>query len=455
MRSRLLPSWLVVCLGTLPALAAEVPVGEGARSPTRPETTTLRLMTGGGNLTTHLAGAPPSRQMYQALIGVGAGLARMNSYGWRDLDRRPNPTNFDDAMMEAYRHGITPVILLEYEGSYQFLNPPVPLGSRGDWRAAGEAYARRFRPNGDWARRHGIVDWGVTIFAAINEPDVQATIPRDAYHDALAGLAEGVHAVDPTLKVVPGGFALCNSAGDATLNGYGPAIADLLQSGDLDGLDLHTYYNARWFPLTRDRYYSAQSCFDRVKSAAGVTRDIAFYATEYNIARDEAWFDPEVAAALFLTAFWDEMGVVGNDGRTAVTRLAFPWNLGDTAEANGPVYAMAAATDPWRGDARSEVLTRVLALAGDMHFTDLDPKGSGRYALSGPSGNLRVWQNRPGWTDRPSDSWTLDAPAWATSAELWGWQGRLAVAPVRDGVVRFERLSGQATYMVFFPKSPR
>lgn len=453
----LLPA--VVCLGAMTVLVsgatAQVGAGPAPASASVPVSTTLRQRTGGGNLATHLAGAPSSTQLYQALAGVGARSARMNSYGWRDRDGRPTPENFDEAMMEAHRHGITPIILLEYEGSYQFLDPPVPPGSRQEWRAAGEAIARRFRPNGDWARRHGIVDWGVTVFSAINEPDVQATIPHRAYHDALAGLAEGVHAVDPALKVIPGGFALCNSHGDATLKGYGPAIADLLQSGELDGLDLHTYYNARWFPLTRGRQFSAQSCFDRVKAALGVSRDIAFHATEYNVARDDAWQDPAQLGSLFLTAFWDEMGVVGNDGRTSVTRTAFPWNLGDTPAVDGPSYAMATATAPWRGDTRAEVLARVLALAGDMRFTELDPRSSGRYTLSGPAGELRVWQNRPGWTDRPSDVWTSTAPAWAGSAELWGWQGPLAIAEPRNGLVRFEQLSGNDTYMVFFPRPPR
>ena len=71
----------------------------------------------------------------------------------------------------------------------------------------------------------------MTVYTAINESDVQATIPQQAYHDALAGLADGVHAVNKTLRVVPGGFATCNSHGDAKLRGYGPAIADLLEHG--------------------------------------------------------------------------------------------------------------------------------------------------------------------------------------------------------------------------------
>src|ERR1700759_2367218 len=77
----------------------------------------LRDRIGGGNLATHLAGK--STQLYQALHGVGARMGRMDSYGWRTLERVPTPHDFDAAMGEAHDNGITPLILLEYEGSYQ------------------------------------------------------------------------------------------------------------------------------------------------------------------------------------------------------------------------------------------------------------------------------------------------------------------------------------------------
>ncbi|MFK5151146.1 hypothetical protein ACI4CU_27720, partial [Klebsiella pneumoniae] len=91
--------------------------------------------------------------------------------------------------------------------------------------------------------------------------------------------------------------------------------------------------------------------------------------TEYNVSRDFTWENPEVAAGLFLTGFWDEMGIVGDDGKTGVSVLAYPWNLADTVAQEGPVYAMAAGDKPWRPEIRAEVLKRVLDIAGDMHFT--------------------------------------------------------------------------------------
>src|SRR5882757_4415816 len=154
-----------------------------------PAMVTLRDRIGGGNIVTHLTGTPTA-QLYAALKGIGARLGRMNSYGWRDLKRIPNPKDFDAAMLEAHRLGIEPVILLEYEGSYQSLDPPQPVGSYSDWYATGRAIATRFQPHGEWARENGISGWGATVYAAINEPDVQATIPRDAYREALSGLAD-------------------------------------------------------------------------------------------------------------------------------------------------------------------------------------------------------------------------------------------------------------------------
>ncbi len=411
----------------------------------------LRDRVGGGNIATHRVGAPTA-QLYAALGGVGARLGRMNSYGWRNRDHMPTPKDFDAAMLEAYRKGITPIVLLEYEGSYQALDPPQLIGSFAEWFATGAAMARRFRPNGEWAAEHGIANWGATIFTAINEPDVQATIPRGDYHDALAGFADGVHSVDPTLRVVPGGFATCNSHGDATLRGYGPAIVDLFNDGRLDGIDLHTYYNARWYPLTKGRQFSAQTCFDRIKSAIGVTRDINFYATEYNVARENAWRDPSVAAKLFLTAFWDEMGVVRADGGSSATVLAFPWNLADTEQSKNPADAMAATENPWSPDARAAVLAMVLRIAGDMTFTWLDPHATGTYALEGDKGLLFVWQDRPGWTDVPGKSWVVQLPDWATTAELWAWDGLRKTIAVHGGRFVVRGLSGNETYMLRVPR---
>ncbi|CCE00445.1 hypothetical protein [Bradyrhizobium sp. STM 3809] len=409
----------------------------------------IRDRIGGGNLVTHLAGK--SAQLYQALHGVGAGMGRMDSYGWRTLARVPTPHDFDAAMLEAYKNGITPLVLLEYEGSYQTLSPPQPIGSYQDWFAAGQAMAKRFRPGGDWGRENGIPDWGATVFTAINEPDVQATIPLKDYHDALAGLADGVHSVDPSLRVVPGGFATCNSHGDATLRGYGPAIADLLADGRLDGIDLHTYYNDRWYPMTRGRAFSVQTCFDRIKQAMGLTRDVNFYSTEFNVARAGAWESEQVAARLFLNAIWDQLAVVGKDGRLPVSVITFPWNLGDTPDVDGLAYAMASGKDPWVPEARSAVLRTVLQLAGHMKIVSIDRRLA-LYTLSGADADLIVWQNIAGWTDRPGRAVEIELPAWARSLEVWGWDGLQRRIDATPGRFFVDGLNANETYMFRVPR---
>lgn len=410
----------------------------------------IRDRLGGGNIVTHLTGAPTAN-LYQALKAIGARSGRMDSYGWRDLDRNPTPHDFDAAMLEAFKNGITPIILLEYEGSYQYLDPPQPIGSYADWYEAGRAYATRFRPGGDWAKENGAGDWGVTVFTAINEPDVQATIPHAAYRDALAGFADGVHSVDRSLRVVPGGFATCNSHGDPTFRGYGTAIADLLNDGRLDGLDFHTYYNARWFPLDRGREFSAQACFDKANSALGIQRDIYFYATEFNVARDEGWDDDDTLGALFLTAVWDHLGVQRTDGSSA-TVLAFPWNLFDTGRIEGPAYAMATHENPWKPDVRAKVLKTVIDLAGDMTFVELDPHRSGTFVLEDAEARLAIFQNRPGWTDMPGSTWTVTLPPWAKTAELWGWDGLRRKLTVSGEKVVVTGLNENETYMLRIPR---
>jgi hypothetical protein len=93
------------------------------------------------------------------------------------------------------------------------------IASFGELVEGGVADAERFLPGGDWAKANHVTGWGVTVFTAMNEPDVQAIIARDDCRRALEGLADGVHYVNRDPKVVPGGFATCNLHGDATLRG--------------------------------------------------------------------------------------------------------------------------------------------------------------------------------------------------------------------------------------------
>ena len=80
---------LCLLVATSPASGADAP--------------TLRWQMGAGNIVTFRTGAPTA-PLYQALQWVGARLGRMDSYGWRDLQRVPTPHDFDAAMMEVSAH---------------------------------------------------------------------------------------------------------------------------------------------------------------------------------------------------------------------------------------------------------------------------------------------------------------------------------------------------------------
>jgi hypothetical protein len=204
--------------------------------------------------------------------------------------------------------------------------------------------------------------------------------------------------------------------------------------------------------MTKGREFSAQACFDDVKRAMGLQREIKFYSTEFNIARLGDWSDPKLAAKLFLSAFWDHVSVVGSDGHTPVTALTFPWNLGLTDRADGPAYAMAVTENPWTPDSRSIVLRMVLRLAGDMTITSID-KPRGLTTLEGADAELIVWRNLPGWTDRPGSTLELALPDWARKAELWGWDGLRRTVPVSGSKVVLDGLGENETFMIRVPRS--
>ena len=366
---------------------------------------------GGGNFTD---GRDTEEAKFKALQHLGAGMCRVNVYPRRYFsDKAPGPSSLDAAMQDAYEHGIKPMILFEFYGSY---------GDPGDyekWHTIGRTWAEYWRPGGTWATKTGAKDWGVTVYSAFNEPDAKQVIDRKKYRECLKGLADGVHSVDASLKVIPGGFCRANSHSDYTLRGYVPAIADLLNDGTLDGIDLHTYYDIEYAPMERTHRNSAQSNFDDVKKASGITRDINFYSTEFNYKRREVSEDQ--AAAGLLTGIWDHVGVVGNAGQP-VSQMALVWNLFNGTDKT--FYGLAAASDPYVPGSRAQVVKMVTRLTRGMEFVSLDPRRSGVFVLERPDAKLWVWQNRAGWTEKPGDQFTLaDLPAGTQCVEVYAWDG--------------------------------
>jgi hypothetical protein len=450
------PSLSVNTLAILVWTALACPAGVATAS--QGIATTIQNRIGGGNFSAQ--SSPVALEpRYGVLNALGAKLSRIPSTNYRESKTLvPTPAILDAAIAQSHAAGITPIILFEYDGTYLSLDPPIPIGSYEQWFALGQAYARRFGPNGSWQRENGVKGWGVTMFQAFNEPDIQNVINKKEYHNALAGLADGVHSINPDAKIFPGGFGTCNSALDPSLRGYGPAIADLLNSGQLAGIDLHTYYSA-WFPMSQGRYFSAQGCFDRVKSTSGVIRDIDFLSTEFNFSMTDAEnkvVPADVAAKGFLTGLWDNLGVVRSDGATSATILAFPWNLFDTPETtvdSAFQYGMAKQLSPWLPDARGKALQWALCLSRDMNFVLLDPnltgKSEAQFVLLNGTRTLYVWQDIPGWTLKPGKTFTFtQLPANAGTLSVYGFDGlRKTVNILGLNSYTVEDLPGNETYM--------
>jgi hypothetical protein len=407
---------------------------------------------GSGNFSDAHAGFVEAQQ-FAALNAAGAKACRMNIYPYTYYwaGKKATPERLDAAVLQAHAAGVTPMLLFEYYTRFD-----TPVGDYAVWHEIGNAFASRFMPNSAWWLTQGIKNYGITIYSAFNEPDIdKPLLAPKVYHDALKGLADGVHAANPLLKVVPGGIAAPNSQRDFTSAGLGSAIADLLNDGTLDGVDIHDY-NGRWAPLS-DHNSSAQYYFDAVKKAWGVTRDINFYTTEFNYQQatpegsDNAIGD-SAAAGYLLTMTWDILGVVGNSG-TSVTKLAFCWNLFDTMASDNS-YGSCTTLSPWQPTARGAAYSQVAHLTSGMTIVAADPYKSGSYILASRDKKMWVWQDRVHWTNIPGAACTLTGvPKGAKTLQVYGWDGLRKTIPLHGAAtVEIDNLPGNETYMFMTDK---
>lgn len=416
-----------------PATSQQLAPEQAPPAPSAQSGRTIGSMAAGGNVSLR-GGEAGWIASFRTLNDLGASVVRVIVHpaaaGWAGT--APAPERLDRLMQLAHDHRLTPVVLLQaYDGPDG--DTSGDLGGYDTWQALGRAYAGRFAPGGAFQRERGIAGgWGVTLYQAITRPRASSSPPVPDYVTALRGLADGVHAVDPGLAVVAGGLRRGGPGDDPTLAGYGPALAPLLNAGTLAGLDLHTYYDPVRAPMEGGYEHSAQDAFDEIKRASGITADIAHYASNWGYRRGGPGVGEEQVARGVLTAFWDNVGVVGDDGATGVSHLSMPWNLFRT-EAEDPDYGMAVQRDPWIPNDSGRAVRSALAVAADLHFVTLDPRGTGEYVLEGAGRKLWVWQNRQGWTDHPGSSFTVTGlPASASHLEVHGWDGLRRTIPL-DG----------------------
>lgn len=368
---------------------------------------------GGGNVSHHQAAG-----RLASLRELGVGMARIpipaNVY-WRN--GRPRPEAVDEVTREALQQGIQVLLLFEYYTRWDG-----DLGGYEKWRTIGTSFAERFAPGSDWWEEQGVRDYGITFYSAINEPMWKSNnptpIPPEAYAIALEGLADGVHSMGADLKLSPGGYQ------EVPLfqhrNPYLRAVAPLYNQGKLFAIDIHRYWDVDYVPMNGDYTWSLHAQFADVKKWAGIDRDVAFCTTEMNFKKRQIHEDE--AARGFLTALWDALTVTGDQNRP-VTAFVMPWNVFHTT-AKDEQYGLCLADDPWTPTARGKVLQQVLGWTRNMDLVSTDPSGSGMTVLQGPGRQIRVWQNREGWTNRCGSSITLrNLPPGAKRLEVHTWDG--------------------------------
>lgn len=413
-------------------------------------------ISGGGNFTN----GSTSTVKLRALQTIGARALRLNLYPhhyWNRSARDSRAERLDEQMELLHQHGLNPIVLLfEYYGHYSEAND-APRDS-ATWFLIGRGFANRWRPNSEYLVGRGILDWGIQVFQAINEPDVQSSLPLDDYTTMLKGLAAGVHSVDATLKVIPGGFMRENASSDHTLGGYGTAIAPLLNAGILDGIDLHTYNDTRYAPIEKTETgqwfwsFSPQSDFDEVKRGSGIIRDINFYATEYGFKNQTQGITPEYCAKRTLTCIWANLAVTKQDGRTTATKFALIWQL-FSLDTTDHTYGLASKIDPvWEGNPAGKTFQMVMNLTEGMEFVSINEPVKGVFVLQGNGRKMWVWQNLPKWTETPGSSFTLTGiPADADSILVYRWDSWTApfrqVGLSRQNEITINGLLPNETYM--------
>lgn len=371
----------------------------------------------------------------------------------------------DAFMLKAHAAGITPEALFEYYGRFY---PNDLIGPESKWNAIGREYAARYSPNSAWLKSQGISNWGVSLYQAFNEADysgVWGAIPKNAvnplndkfqgnYHDALRGLANGVHSVNPALKVVPGGFATPNAMTNYALNGFGAAIVNLWNSGTLDGIDLHIYNDHQYaplFPKTNINMFCAYYVFRKVKQTLGITTDLDYYCTEFNYKNPDVssgTVDDDRTAKMLLTQIWTTLGAVKNDGHTPATKLAFLWSLFPVE----PIYTTVTTLTPYTPRSPAKTYQLVAELTNGLKFTSLDPFKTGTFTLGSKTKKMWVWIDQPGYSTLAGTTMTIAGiPPYAKKIELYGWDGyngpRQTIPTNGQSTVSISGLSEGETYM--------
>ncbi len=402
---------------------------------------------GGGSTNNAVFDNPASINIYEAANILGYGAARGNLNHHEYWQNGVPVTDKLDRVLGWYKYGVKPLLLFNH-----YPDSAHPVGSYEKWFAIGRAFAERFRPNSSFLLSKGIKDWGITEYMAFNEPQWHerrhpGTMPAAAYRSALHGLADGVHSVDPALKVSPGGFtfplwqSVLADPPDLGAIDLIREIVPLYNDGTLHALYLHPYVNRRDFKKSR----SAQRIFDRAKETLGITRDIHFAVLEFcfagsyvsdnqtddvqgvdqtaNMAEHYGEESEQNKAYGMMAALWDNLTVTGNKGQP-VADYVLAWEPLTTYLGNRN-WGLAKSKAPYEGRLAANVLQMNFWLTNGMSFTDIDHDQE-VFKLEGSGNRLIVWQNWEGWSSIASDTFTInDLPAGAKKLDVFdalSWQ---------------------------------
>jgi hypothetical protein len=252
-----------------------------------------------------------------------------------------------------------------------------------------------------------------------------AVIPPADYATALGNLASGVHAVDPSIRVIPGGLGRAASFHDWKCGGYPHAIAALLASGALDGIDLHIYWGGdNYTPIKEWGISSEEGQFEYVKSACGLG-DVKLYCTEFNQSLVSGTgpyaIDETEAARRLLTLAWSVLCTTKNDHATPNTQIALPWTFVESQASFGLFTTLS----PWTPNARGATMQSLLSLTAGMQFSVINtPAPHGGCIMTGPDKKLWVIHNVTNsvWTVSPNFTCT-EIPSNATRLLRYGYDG--------------------------------
>ncbi|MEM6391270.1 MAG: hypothetical protein AAF797_00675 [Planctomycetota bacterium] len=353
---------------------------------------------------------------------------------WNTGTSSPTPQAIDDIVLDMHAANVEPVLLFEYYDDYY--NRDI---RDFDWYAIGSQFAERFKPGSSWLQSQGITGWGINIYTAINEPDLELEldneqentadpgdtdnkIPFNDYHWALENLADGVHASHASAEVLPGGYAGAIFSGNPTMKGYLSAVADLLNDGTLAGVDTHRYQPDGKFPrFAHDEFFA-------IKSANNITADIKFYVSEFN--RNLSTLNPAGMFIDTLDMFNVPATEAGGDGSAARVGYVMPWSLHATDSQIH--WGLASSLDPWTPNAEGEAFLLAQDLLAGTSYASLEPTRNGLLKTAGSGKTVWVWFNIKSDGNRPayatneatgSELVLMDLPPDATSLSIYRYDG--------------------------------